>query len=179
MKMSRAKLNELKLPVQVSFLGELAVDEGGPSREFFGLVFQELAQSSLLTGCPGSQCFSSHTPLLGKNLYKLAGQLVSLSFLNGGPGPHLFCVAIAERITYGKRISPLKVEDVPDCQLKEHLIKVLYNHLCYAKFGASVVYSNVILISFIFKSQCLPHYALKTVLFLYIIITCISDIPGE
>ena len=50
--------------IQVNFIGEPAVDAGGPSREFFQLFLQELARN-LMISCPnGSKIFDHNVPSL-------------------------------------------------------------------------------------------------------------------
>ena len=53
--------NETK-PLKVTFLGEPAVDEGGPKREFFMLLMGEIANNgSLLDGSPNNKILRHNT----------------------------------------------------------------------------------------------------------------------
>ena len=53
----------------MNFIGEPAVDAGGPSREFFQLFLQEFARK-LMISCPnGSKIFDHNVPSLQVNSY--------------------------------------------------------------------------------------------------------------
>ncbi len=70
-------------PVVVAFAGEEAVDDRGPTREFFRLLMREISESSIFHG----SWFSHDLGLLASNRYELAGKLVAWSILHGGSGP--------------------------------------------------------------------------------------------
>ena len=70
-------------PVIVAFAGEEAVDDGGPTREFFRLLMREISESSIFHG----SWFSHDLGLLTSSRYELAGKLVAWSILHGGSGP--------------------------------------------------------------------------------------------
>ena len=70
-------------PVVVAFAGEEAVDDGGPTREFFRLLMREISESSIFQG----SWFSHDLGLLASSHYELAGKLVAWSILHGGSGP--------------------------------------------------------------------------------------------
>ena len=70
-------------PVVVAFAGEEAVDDGGPTREFFRLLMREISEFSIFHG----SWFSHDLGLLASNRYELAGKLVAWSILHGGSGP--------------------------------------------------------------------------------------------
>ena len=71
-------------PVVVAFAGEEAVDDGGPTREFFRLLMHEISELSIFQG----SWFSHDLGLLASSRYELAGKLVAWSILHGGSGPH-------------------------------------------------------------------------------------------
>ncbi|XP_014678786.1 PREDICTED: uncharacterized protein LOC106818607 [Priapulus caudatus] len=108
--------------IKIIFVGEPAVDEGGPTREFFTEVFRSIRKSSLMTDRDNL----SHNVLhLSKQHYKLVGQLIALSIMNSGPNPLLFCRPTAEHILNSGQLSEdLSIEDVSDAQLREHLLKI-------------------------------------------------------
>lgn len=75
---SECDLNKI---IKVQFIGEPAVDEGGPRNEFFSLLHREMASSSLFFGEPGSKCFNHNVIALEQNEYLFYGQLCSLGIL--------------------------------------------------------------------------------------------------
>ena len=70
-------------PVIVAFADEEAVDDGGPTREFFRLLMREISESSIFHG----SWFSHDLGLLTSSCYELAGKLVAWSIFHGGSGP--------------------------------------------------------------------------------------------
>ena len=69
--------------VRVNFLGEDAVDGGGPRREFFRLLMKSLKELGIFEGL----WFSHDISLLQEGKYSLAGKLIGWSILQGGPEP--------------------------------------------------------------------------------------------
>lgn len=123
-KLQRTNPEELINVVRVSFLGEPAIDEGGPRREFFTAFFEAIQSSAILEGPPGQQILSHNIKCLTKQQYKYLGYVIALSIMNGGPGPHLFHRAIAEKIAFGQVKSEVSIADVGDYELRVHLLKV-------------------------------------------------------
>ena len=62
----------------VTFLGEPAVDAGGPCREFFRLLLQEIFQSSLFEGLEGSRVPAHNMTALDKRTYWYIGKFEQL-----------------------------------------------------------------------------------------------------
>ena len=60
--------------LKVQFVGEAAVDEGGPKRELTALVHKSVQTSMLFTGNMGQRCFSDNFSALQQEEYKIYGQ---------------------------------------------------------------------------------------------------------
>ena len=77
-------------PLNVRFEGEPAVDGGGPRREFFSLLLQKMlsptSQYRLLEGRPGRYLPMHNLDALVGGLFKVYGQIIAASALQGGPG---------------------------------------------------------------------------------------------
>ena len=123
-KLQRVRSGELINDLRVTFVGEPAIDEGGPRREFFTLFFAAIRSTSLLEGPSGQQIVSRNIENLNKQRYKFLGYVIVLSLMNGGPGPFLFHKAVAEKIVFSQHRSELSVDDIGDYELREHLLKV-------------------------------------------------------
>lgn len=54
--------------IQVNFIGEPAVDAGGPSREFFQLFLQEIDRHLLISCRNSSKVFDHNVPSLQVNV---------------------------------------------------------------------------------------------------------------
>ena len=75
----------------VKFLGKEGVDMGGPLREFFRLVMNDLQKNGALMCGPELRRTAMHNVYaLQQREFVYAGQCMALSLLYGGPGPHFF-----------------------------------------------------------------------------------------
>eukprot|EP00794_Sanderia_malayensis_P000954 gene954-270_t len=69
--------------VRVQFIGELAVDEGGPRKELFFLIHRHMQTSCLFTGEPHRRIFAHNVMALQREEYYSYGVLSALSILQG------------------------------------------------------------------------------------------------
>lgn len=120
----KASFNPIN-PLRVTFIGEPAVDEGGPRREFFSLVLAKIASDgSIFHGSHDSRTFMRNVQGLQNRLFYTAGMLVAISLANGGPGFPCLSQAVYSYFSHGlSKIQPV-VEDITDVKVKEHLLKV-------------------------------------------------------
>lgn len=110
--------------MHVTFVSEAAVDEGGPTREFFRLALAGIAQNnSLFDGCAKRRIARHNLFELQGNSYLIVGRLIALSLMYGGPAPQFLATAVAK---YLLNIKPLTVaiEDVPDHGVQASLLQV-------------------------------------------------------
>ena len=111
--------------LRVTFLGEPAVDAGGPLREFFRLLLGELSRNnSLFCGEETARAPLHNVLALSKNTFKHVGCMMAASLLNGGPAPSFFADFVADYIAFGIGKLKVSVQDVIDPNMKEKLIKV-------------------------------------------------------
>lgn len=81
--------------VKVQFIGEPAIDEGGPCKEFFFLVHKHMKQSSsLFTEPPNNRGFVHNAMALQREEYLHYGIILALSVLQGSLGPVMFAAPI-------------------------------------------------------------------------------------
>ena len=108
-KLERAKEDECK-PIKVQFIGEPAVDQGGPSREYFGLI-NYAAQRKLMSHTSFRHNISA---LQGREYYAF-GQLTALGLLQGSPGPRCFSRTVVDYILTGS-VDNLKpaIDEIPN-----------------------------------------------------------------
>lgn len=88
--------SELCKPFKVQFVGEPAVDHGGPSREFFSLVNQHV-QLTMMCG----STFRHNVVSLQNDEFLKFGKLTSKGFLQGSPGPKFFGKTVTDYIIFG------------------------------------------------------------------------------
>lgn len=108
--------------LKVQFVGEAAVDEGGPKREFAASVHKSVQASMLFTGKVGQRCFSNNFSALQQEEYKLYGQFCAWTLLQGCPPPSFFAPPVADFILYG---SLDKVENKPECVTEPNVVNLL------------------------------------------------------
>ena len=112
--------------IRVTFLGEPAVDAGGPLREFFHLLLSEIAQNNTLFCGKVMARIPKHNMVeLSKQTYKCIGAILAASIVHGGPAPKFFSDAVANYIIHGIEHAKASVEDVPCTFIKEKLQKVV------------------------------------------------------
>ena len=90
----------------VRFIGEHAIDTGGPTREMFTIAFKQVAHSGITRGEVPNLTFMHDQQALKNCYFKVLGQLVALSLLKCGIAPHFFCPIIAHYII-GKEYKPV------------------------------------------------------------------------
>ncbi|XP_058653548.1 G2/M phase-specific E3 ubiquitin-protein ligase-like [Onychostoma macrolepis] len=110
---------------QVEFVGELAEDHGGPTREFFRLLMKEV-QSSLgvFEGQEGNLYFTYDQSALEQGRYYTAGKLTAWSLLHGGPGlkaldPALFLLMCGQDTD----LEHFRCELLPDREVQKNVLK--------------------------------------------------------
>ena len=116
------KLEKDLVPISVEFVGESAIDDGGPRRELFTTVFDE-AKDFVLTG-PEKQYTLQHDVHKNENKdFYYFGKFIALSLLHGGPGPHNFSRPLTQFIL---GLEPeLQVDQVPDYDVQEQLKQII------------------------------------------------------
>lgn len=111
--------------LRVTFLGEPAVDAGGPLREFFRLLLGEICRnSSLFCGPPTARVPLHNVAALAKQTFKYIGCIIGASLINGGPAPSFFANIVADYILYGIERAKVKLEDVVNPDMHGKLTKV-------------------------------------------------------
>lgn len=111
--------------IRVTFLGEPAVDAGGPLREFFCLLMSAIGRNNSLFCGEMSSRIPTHNVLeLTKNTYKYVGIMIVSSIVHGGPAPRFFAHCVADYIVFGIDHVKPKLEEVLDLVIKNKLRKV-------------------------------------------------------
>ena len=121
--------------IRVTFLGEPAVDAGGPLREFFHLLLSKIAQNNtLFCGTAMARVPKHNMVELSKQTYKCIGSILAASIVHGGPAPSFFSNAVANYIVYGVEQVKAMIEDVPCALMKDKLERVCALSIIYNVF---------------------------------------------
>ena len=79
--------------LRITFLGEPAVDAGGPLREFLQLLMSEIARNNTLFCGDETARVPNHNMVeLSKKTYEYVGSMLAVSIVHGGPAPYFFCL---------------------------------------------------------------------------------------
>ena len=123
LKLERLKDTTTNGLVKVEFVGEAAVDEGGPKRELFSLLHQQLCTSILFDGEEGKGKGFAHNLVaaLGHEYY-LYGLCCALAIINGAVGPQFFCSPVVEYIVHGDiKMVHSSIDSIPDRRIRAKL----------------------------------------------------------
>ena len=101
--------------IRITFIGEPAVDEGGPLREFLRLLLGNIERNnSLFEGCENCRVPKPNMRALEKCTYQHIGEMVAVSLVHGGPSPTFFTPSIVDYIVYGMKKVKASVDEVPN-----------------------------------------------------------------
>lgn len=112
--------------IRVTFIGEEAVDDEGPRREFLSLALQELAEDGDIFQGPQHSHFLVHNvQVLASRKFYCAGLLVALSLANGVPGLTCLAEALSTYLSCGIHgIFNPDLSLIPDLEIQESLEQV-------------------------------------------------------
>ena len=117
--------SEFGSPICVRFVGEEAVDLGGPKREFFSILFQSLEQQRIVVGNSSCLTFSHDVIAYDEREYEICGNLVALSLLNGCSGSHNFSSSLVNYILHPDRdFTKCEVEEIPEPEMRSKLMEI-------------------------------------------------------
>lgn len=134
----RDKEFDCSVLLKVCFVGEVAEDVGGPRREFFRLLVEQMFQmQDMFFGWPCNVTVRHNIEAMAANKFFLAGKILSMIMIQGGQAPLCFSKAVADYLIYDKVCSPPVIEDVSnafarDCLAKviDIIINLLLVHMC-------------------------------------------------
>lgn len=166
--------------LRVTFLGEPAVDAGGPLREFFRLLLREIFRNGSLFCGPDTARYPLHNvAALTKGTFKYIGHMMGASLLNGGPAPSFFANVVADYILFGIERVKVKLEDVIAVNPNMHgkLEKVKISNSCMSMFRHSQILQH--LSEHIWKQDtCMSHAhfitSYKSILISLVGFSCLS-----
>ena len=113
--------------LKVCFIGEEAVDAGGPRREFFHLLVQEIfTKSGLFGGFPDHVVVFHDAVAIANNTYYIMGKMIATCVIQGGEAPACFANAVADYLVYGEVKSPVCLDDIPMVEIRSLLQQVMH-----------------------------------------------------
>eukprot|EP00794_Sanderia_malayensis_P005842 gene5842-6540_t len=100
-KLGKMNIKAWSKSLKVQFVGESAVDDGGPKREMTSLVHTMVCKSNMFQGNPDARCFSNNFTALKDGDYRLYGQFCAWTILQGCPAPSFFAPPVVDYILFG------------------------------------------------------------------------------
>ena len=106
--------------LKVCFVGESAIDDGGPRREFFQLLLNAIAsKSGLFQGYPCHVVPCHNVDALVQNKYFVVGKMIATAIVQGGQPPVYFAGAVADFLVFDSVKSPVDIEDIADFGIRQ------------------------------------------------------------
>ena len=110
--------------LKIEFVGESAIDEGGPRREYFRLGMQELQRNyALFQGALGKRVPSQNLQLLSNKEYRDVGRFFAMSILQGGPSPQFLSPTVAHYLLQGDEGLQPEISEIPDSEIRAKVQK--------------------------------------------------------
>ena len=132
-------LFDITKALNISFQGEVGLDAGGLTREFFHLLMNRLQKPTgsldLFEGTGGHLVPITNYDYLSGGFFVLVGKMILHSVLNACPGMPGLSPAVVSYLVSGNRdscIEHIVLEDVPDPVYQEKMSKVLW---CFKLLG--------------------------------------------
>lgn len=122
---SRSSFDPTKY-LKVTFVGEPAVDEGGPRRELFCLIQSASCTSGLFAGLPGHLTPIHSVEALSSNKFYVLGKMLATGLVQGGQPPVCFAKPVADFLVYESVKSAVDLDDIPEYDIIESLKKVMH-----------------------------------------------------
>ena len=111
--------------LKVRFIGDSAIDDGGPRREFFQLLIQAIAnKSGMFSGYPSHVVPLHDVDALIRNKYFIVGKMIAAGIVQGGQPPVYFANAVADFIVFNSVKSSVDIQDIADIEIRHSLEKV-------------------------------------------------------
>ena len=111
--------------LKVTFIGESAVDDGGPRREYFQHIQRDIAvNSGLFTGWPEHVLPLHNVDALMQNKFYVVGKIMATVLVQGGQPPVCFSSPVADFLVFERVRSEVCLADIPDIEVRQCLQKV-------------------------------------------------------
>ena len=104
-------------PFHIRFVGEEVVDHGGPFKEYFTLLFDEVKHQLLRTSGNLGFTFLNNIQKLQNGQFYLFGLSCCVGILKGCPGPRYFLPSVVEKIVLETSTKQLSIKKIPDFQI--------------------------------------------------------------
>ncbi|XP_053350038.1 G2/M phase-specific E3 ubiquitin-protein ligase-like [Clarias gariepinus] len=107
-------------------ISEGAVDNGGPTREFFRLCLHEIKDNiGIFEGPPNARVLTCNSRAMKDNGYFRAGQIMAMSLAHGGQSPCFLSDVLYECLQKGPDNVKAKIEHISDDETRSQVQSIL------------------------------------------------------
>jgi hypothetical protein len=118
--------------LKVVFVGECAIDDGGPRREYFQLLLHAIAcHSGLFGGWPNHVVPLHNIDALSRSKFFVIGKMLATALVQGGQPPVYFACPVADFLVFDRVRSPVDLDDIDDFDVRQSLQKVYIVCMCF------------------------------------------------
>ena len=119
---------DVKKKLNVTFIGEAGVDDGGLRHEYLRLVMAAMAEQNHLLDGPTHRRVLRHNVLaVERGYFFFMGCIIVLSLTQGGPAPAFFAPSVVDYFVGGSGNVRPCIDDIPDSDIQKKLKKVCGN----------------------------------------------------
>ncbi|XP_051948348.1 G2/M phase-specific E3 ubiquitin-protein ligase-like [Xyrauchen texanus] len=104
-------------------VGEGAIDDGGPTREYLRLLMREIQISKIFEGPEDNRLLALDTHALENGLYTTIAKMIAVCIIHGGVGPRFFSDRLFMQLC-GTCTLPASLEEIADRCFREKLSKI-------------------------------------------------------
>ncbi|XP_051814885.1 G2/M phase-specific E3 ubiquitin-protein ligase-like isoform X2 [Acanthochromis polyacanthus] len=105
---------------------EGAVDNGGPTREFFRLCLHEIKDKiGIFEGLSNAKVLTCNSKAMKENGYFYAGQIMAMSIAHGGQSPCFLSEVLYECLPKGPDDVKVKTDDIADEETRSQVQRIL------------------------------------------------------
>ncbi|CAM4652439.1 unnamed protein product [Leuciscus chuanchicus] len=105
-------------------VGEGAIDDGGPTREYLRLLMREIQISKIFEGPEDNRLLALDTHALENGLYMTIAKMIAVCIIHGGVGPRFFSLSSLYATHEHTCTLPVSLEEIADSCFREKLSKI-------------------------------------------------------
>ena len=138
--------------LKVRFIGEPAVDDGGPRREFFHLFYNSMSQASSMFQILPNECgisLNHNIQALAAEKFAACGKIIALGLLQGSEAPHCFCKEVSDFLVYGAIKDPecaYMLKSIPNSEISGKLNQVSIEELYSCEYIQNIIIVSQLLL---------------------------------
>ncbi|XP_040905180.1 G2/M phase-specific E3 ubiquitin-protein ligase-like [Toxotes jaculatrix] len=123
---------------------EEGLDTGGPKREFLSLLMKSLRKRPIFDGPAESRYIVYNSTAIREDEYRLAGKMIAVSIVHGGPGPNFLSKDLVSYIS-GQTSFSSSVADITDEEIGKVLQEVIQSASSLETLQALIVQNSTML----------------------------------